>query len=88
MRSVWSQQFKNDYWNGQSGLRTMALLLCWIQIGLKGFLIFYLFLDFKGKNPNDANYLFNFNYQTSQNQNNSNNKTAQPEDFGKNPYDE
>jgi len=64
----------------------MALIFCWIQIGLKGFLIFYLFLDFKSKNSSEVNYLFNFNYQAQSNQQ-STKSTAHEDDFGRNPYD-
>ena len=91
MKVTWNKELDNAYWNGQSGLRTLALVLCWVQIGLKGFIIFYLFVDFKSKNQNEGNsYLFNFVYDTSSDQQ-SNNKVSpgqnqQDNEFGSNPY--
>lgn len=62
MSFVWGKTVKNAYWESQSFLRTIALFLCWVQIGIKGFLSVYLFIDFKGKNPDSVNYLYNLDY--------------------------
>ena len=85
MSSIWSSEVDNSYWKAQSSMQSFALILCWLQILLKGFMVFYLFVDFKEKNPSEVNFLFNFNYnaeapkaQTETDQGNSG--------FNKNPY--
>jgi hypothetical protein len=85
MWSVWGQTSTNLYWQGQSSLQTFALVLCWAQIALKGFIAYYLFLNYSDKNPNETNLLFNLNYKMTPNAVESNN--SKKEDDFKNPYD-
>lgn len=87
MSSVWGKEVDNDYWKSQSGMQSFALVFCWVQIALKGFIDFYLFVDFKGKYPNETSFLFNFNYVVSQQQSSSDDKeTNRGNDFNENPY--
>ena len=86
MSAVWSQEIDNEYWKGQSGLRSFALIFSWVEIALKGFIIFYLFVDFKAKNPNEVNYLFNFDYSTKSTSSSNSQGTPQDDDWNKNPY--
>ncbi len=65
MWSVWGKEMNNSYWNGQSFAQSFALLLCWVQIALKGFTTFYLYMNFKDKYPEDVNQLMNLNYKIS-----------------------
>lgn len=64
MSSVWGKSVDNQYWKGQSSLQTLALILCWVQIGLKAFISYYLYLSFIDKEGSLAE-LTNFNYKSS-----------------------
>jgi hypothetical protein len=85
MNFVWGKAVKNAYWESQSFLRTIALFLCWVQIGIKGFLSVYLFLDFKNKNPDSVNYLYNLDYSIKKSDSVNNSSVQKSDDF-KNPY--
>ena len=61
MSAVWGQTVKNTYWEGQGTLQILALILCWVEIALKGILGYYLFLNFKDKYPTEMSLLFNLN---------------------------
>lgn len=87
MKTVWNKDLDNPYWKGQSTLRAVALIFCWLQIALKGFIAFYLFVDFKGKNPNETAFLFNFNYKANQNQQVEKQTAQGGDDWNRNPYD-
>ena len=87
MSSVWGKNLDNKYWKGQSSLQSFALILCWIQILLKGFTLFYLFVDFKEKNPNETNFLYNFIYKVTDSKSSSGVTDKGNQDWNKNPYD-
>lgn len=87
MSSVWGQTIENPFWKGQSGLRKFGLILCWVQIGFKSFTVFYLFINFKGKYPNEIAYLHNFDYSQAPQQKGKA-TPGQDDDWGKNPYED
>lgn len=88
MSSVWGKEVDNKYWKGQSSLQSLALILCWVQIFLKGFTLFYLFVDFKTKNPNETSILFNFNYVLVEKKEvGGETDKGIREEWNKNPYD-
>lgn len=87
MSSVWGKSVDNKYWKGQSSLQSFALILCWVQILLKGFTLFYLFVDFKEKNPNETNFLFNFIYKVTDAKPSTGSTDKGNQDWNKNPYD-
>ena len=90
MKITWNKELENAYWKEQSGMRTLAMVLCWVQIGLKGFIIFYLVVDFKSKHQIEGTkYLMNFEYDTSAVQGNNQQSPGQNQNdgpFEQNPY--
>lgn len=86
MQSVWSNRPENDYWKSLAGLQTLALVLCWVEIAIKLLIFFYLFVDYKDKNPEDVNDLLTLNYSKAKTRQENRGATASHDDEFRNPY--
>jgi hypothetical protein len=55
MMPTWSHSSKdtNEHWNSLSGLHSFVTLLAFLELILKGLTVAYLFIDYKGKYPEE-----------------------------------
>lgn len=52
----WTHSAKdtNEYWNSLSGIHSFVSILAFLELITKGLLVAYLFIDYKGKHPEEV----------------------------------
>lgn len=59
MSSYWTNAEKPSvYWQSLGGMQTMALILAYLELLLKGLIVAYLGYDYENKNPGQLSNLF------------------------------